>query len=51
MSAYEEILERRASDAYGSFRSARTPEGKRQHWQNLRALMYQLLAERLVRPA
>lgn len=49
MSPYEEVLERRIEDAYQAFLSAQTPEGKQQHFQNMRALSYQLTAARLRR--
>ncbi len=49
MSAYEEVLERRIEDAYQAFLSAKTPEGRQAHFQNMRALSYQLTATRLWR--
>ena len=49
MSAYEEILERRIEDAYQAFLAAKTSEGKQQHFQQMRALIYRRSAETILR--
>lgn len=46
---YEEVLEQRIEDAYQAFLSAQTPEGKQQHFGNMRALIQQRSAEAILR--
>jgi len=49
MSLYEEQLEQRIEDAYQAFLASVTPEGKREHFQNMRALIYQRSAAVILR--
>ena len=49
MSPYEEILEQRIEDEYQAFLASVTPEGKQQHFQQMRALIYQHSAAVILR--
>ena len=49
MSLYEEQLEQRIEDEYQAFLASVTPEGKQQHFQQMRALIYQRSAATILR--